>query len=361
MFNEYVRNIEFELTNMCNAGCPMCSRMGSYPGGLSEVVYNSGWKNVSKEVHHHIIDSLVPDKVDAIDYGGCFGDPLIHPNIFELLEYTSRFNIYQEVQTNASLQTVGFWKNAAKLKNLRIWFHIDGLEDTNHLYRRNTNFKKIEKNAKTFLDSGGRGSWVFIVFKHNEHQVEEAQELAKKWGFEEFIIKKTARGFENDSSRYASKKIMTKEGVQKLGYYAPENPKYRADSLEKREKLSVDCYSKKRGTFYVTCEEELHPCCVTGKHAYRFNNTNIEKDNIYNDIKFNVKIDPVNNTFNDLVKNYNNLQETFEENWKCNNYKLCDARCGTNITSQKDHIAFSQGGHSKRFPGWEGPHNLRNL
>ncbi len=360
MFNDYVRNIEFELTNMCNAGCTMCSRVGTYPGGLSEEVYNSGWKNISKNVHHHVIDSLIHEHVEAIDYGGNFGDPLIHPNIFELLEYTSQFNIYQEVQTNASLQTKKFWKNVAKLKNLRIWFHIDGLEDTNHLYRRFTNFKKIENNAKTFLDSGGNGSWVFIVFRHNEHQVEEAQDLAKKWGFDEFIIKKTARGLEKDSSKFAAKDIMTKNGIQKLGYHAPNNPKYRADSLDKKENLPIDCYSKKRGTYYVTCEEEVHPCCITGKHAYRIKHSNIERDNICNDIKFDVRINPVDNTFNNIVKNYNNLQTIFEENWKNKNYKICDKRCGTNITSQKQHISFKDNLGSKRFSGWAGPHNLRN-
>ena len=57
--------------------------------------------------------------------------------------------------------------------------HLDGLEDTNHIYRRYTDWSKIERNAKTFLNAGGKGSWVFIVFKHNEHQVDEAESYLK--------------------------------------------------------------------------------------------------------------------------------------------------------------------------------------
>ena len=91
--------------------------------------------------------------------------------------------IYQEVQTNASLQTDKFWQSVAKIDKLRMWFHLDGLKDTNHIYRRYTNWSKIERNAKTFLDAGGRGSWVFIVFRHNEHQVEEAERFAEDLGF----------------------------------------------------------------------------------------------------------------------------------------------------------------------------------
>ena len=75
MFNAKVRNIEFELTNRCNAGC-LCSRTGTNKGGLSDSVYNSGWKDLSKEVHHHVIDSLRKrHDIESIDYGGCYGDP----------------------------------------------------------------------------------------------------------------------------------------------------------------------------------------------------------------------------------------------------------------------------------------------
>ena len=50
MFNKSVRNIEFELTNRCNAGCPLCSRTGTNKGGLSDPVSNSGWKDVLSKI-----------------------------------------------------------------------------------------------------------------------------------------------------------------------------------------------------------------------------------------------------------------------------------------------------------------------
>mgnify|MGYP003316309925 CR=1 FL=1 len=33
--------------------------------------------------------------------------------------------------------------------------------------------------------------WDFLIFEHNQHQVEKAQELANKWGCEKFVAKKT--------------------------------------------------------------------------------------------------------------------------------------------------------------------------
>jgi hypothetical protein len=72
-------------------------------------------------------------------------------------------------------------------------FNIDGLEDTNHLYRKNTEFVKIIKNAKAYIDAGGRAVWNYIVFEHNQHQIKQAQELSDSLGFQEFKARATGR------------------------------------------------------------------------------------------------------------------------------------------------------------------------
>lgn len=355
MFNPKVRNIEFELTNRCNAACPLCARSGTY-GELSEEMHNSGFRDLSVDVHRHVIDSLDHSAVDALDYGGSYGDPLMHPHVLEILQYGE--GLYQEVQTNASLQTERFWKGAAKIKNLRMWFHLDGLEDTNHLYRVKTKWDKIERNAKTFLDAGGTGSWVFIVWKHNEHQVEEARELAEKWGMDEFIVKKTSRGFEKNNtttSRQVDDKIYT--------YEVPTNPEYQVLHFQEDvRECPISCYSEKRGTFFISCENNLFPCCVTSLQYYKQKYMNVNHiDPLYKDIDFDITIDPQSNTFDTVVNNYNSMESWFKQNWEVRRYKHCAKRCGTNITSNKVHDVFEGGEGTKRPEGWEGPHNIRNM
>ena len=56
-------------------------------------------------------------------------------------------------------------------------------------------FNKVIENAKSYIDAGGRAQWNFIVFKHNEHQVEEAKELSKQLGFYNILIRNTGRFF----------------------------------------------------------------------------------------------------------------------------------------------------------------------
>jgi MoaA/NifB/PqqE/SkfB family radical SAM enzyme len=111
--------------------------------------------------------------------------------------------------TNGSLRNPAWWSRLGAVmreeQNLGNYctFSLDGLEDTNHLYRRNTNWKKIMENAQAFIDAGGIAHWDFIVFEHNEHQVDEARELAIKMGFKNFNVKRTTRWSRYDNNKGA--------------------------------------------------------------------------------------------------------------------------------------------------------------
>jgi hypothetical protein len=72
-------------------------------------------------------------------------------------------------------------------------FAIDGLRDTLAVYRRNVSFDKVVANASAFIDAGGKAEWDFLIFEHNEHQVESARAQAEALGFESFNPKRSAR------------------------------------------------------------------------------------------------------------------------------------------------------------------------
>jgi sulfatase maturation enzyme AslB (radical SAM superfamily) len=89
------------------------------------------------------------------------------------------------MNTNGSARTVDWWRDIAEVlkPNGYVIFSIDGLEDTNHLYRRNTNWEKIISNVNAFIEAGGIAHWEYIVFEHNEHQIDIARDLASSLGF----------------------------------------------------------------------------------------------------------------------------------------------------------------------------------
>ena len=133
---------------------------------------------------------------------GNFGDPCACKEFVDMYEYMREINPNIELacNTNGSLRTQDWWARLGKVITQRpdrtggyCTFSIDGLEDTNHLYRRGTVWKNIMRNAEAFIAAGGEAHWDFIVFEHNEHQVDEARDLAIKMGFKNFNVKRTTR------------------------------------------------------------------------------------------------------------------------------------------------------------------------
>ena len=108
------------------------------------------------------------------------------------------------VHTNGGGRTAEFWHNLgtiSKNKGSTSWdkgrsgitFSIDGLADTNEIYRRKVNWDKLMENVKAYIGAGGLAEWKMLVFDHNKHQVEEAKELSKKLGFVHFSAEVTTR------------------------------------------------------------------------------------------------------------------------------------------------------------------------
>lgn len=103
-----------------------------------------------------------------------------------------------------------WWSRIAPLLGECV-FAIGGLQDTHSLYRRGTDFKTVLRNAQAFIRAGGTATWAFVIFKHNEHQVEEARRLSREMGFLSFRLKKTKRFFEAGKLLQKTK-VCDKEG-----------------------------------------------------------------------------------------------------------------------------------------------------
>jgi hypothetical protein len=135
--------------------------------------------------------------VSAADICGAYGDPILARNLLEIIEYVRSANpkCRLTIFTNGGARSASWWRAlASSLGNCgRVVFAIDGLEDTNAIYRRGVNFGRVVENAKAFIQAGGDAQWDFLVFRHNEHQLERARRLSEQIGFHQFTVKKTAR------------------------------------------------------------------------------------------------------------------------------------------------------------------------
>jgi len=168
---EKITGLHLELTTKCNAACPMCNR------NFKGIVRNKlKMVDLSLDDCKKILNDGFLKQLKLISICGVFGDPINNKHLLNILDYiySVNSNIVINIYTNGSLHDTDWWQNLAKrLKKGRVIFGIDGLDGISELHRCKTNFKKVINNAKSFIDSGGVAQWDYIVFKHNEHQVEE--------------------------------------------------------------------------------------------------------------------------------------------------------------------------------------------
>jgi len=235
-----IKTIHLEVTDKCNAACPMCAR--NINGGEE----NPQLPNVELSLADakKIFEPAFIRQLDRMYMCGNFGDPIAAKDTLEIFRYFRESNpkINLSMMTNGSAKTPSWWRELAAVLDTRgyVTFSVDGLEDTNHLYRQNTVFKKIMQNAEAFIQAGGRARWDYIVFAHNEHQVEEAEALSKSMGFEKFQYKKSARFFSTVSG--VTKEMHQATNRKGLGalLQPPTNPKYRNAALEELSKIASD-------------------------------------------------------------------------------------------------------------------------
>jgi MoaA/NifB/PqqE/SkfB family radical SAM enzyme len=277
---EQIRVVHLEITSKCNASCPMCLR--NICGGAVNPQLPLTELSLADIQKIFPIDFI--RQLQRIYYCGNYGDPIVAQDTLESLKYFKSQNadISLSLFSNGSARSPQWWREVAGLTK-DVHFAIDGLHDTNFLYRRGTNFETIIKNVEAFIQAGGTAIWDFIVFRHNEHQVEEAQKLASDLGFKKINFKKTGRFFSNTRSEVKSHQaVLDKEG--KVEYYLemPINPKFQNQALLKEQELVskygtlekyldqvlIDCKVQAENSIYVSAEGAVFPCCWTANQMY---------------------------------------------------------------------------------------------
>jgi len=230
--------LHLESTDVCQAECPLCSR--STNPAFTDSHSHLSIEQIQAKFGTDIIKSL-----DKMFMCGNYGDPAAGRNTLEIYRYfrSINHNITLGMNTNGALQSVEWWKQLAKIFMLPadyVVFSIDGLEDTNHIYRRNVIWNKLIDNCTSYINAGGNAHWDMLVYKHNQHQVDECMELAKTLGFKWFRAKVSKRAFI--------------DGLEfPVGYESP-----------RIEQGNINCMALQESSVYISATGDVHPCCWLG-------------------------------------------------------------------------------------------------
>lgn len=255
------RKIQFELSSMCNLLCLGCVRTDTANfSEKKEFIINKNY--LSKETFLKIISAKEFESVTHLEFCGTIDDPLMHPEFIELLELALTVRQFRiNIHTNASLRNAEYWKKLAEVlkkhKGHRLNFSLDGLEDTNHIYRQNSTWSKIIENAEAFIAEGGYAIWQFLIFPWNKHQVTSAKKLSEEMKFSEF-------------HQRIDRSVATQLGLEKINVIKRmSNPPQRDGcSIEEINTIlsdkvndNIECNNQEQGMYFVSNEGRLWPCC----------------------------------------------------------------------------------------------------
>jgi MoaA/NifB/PqqE/SkfB family radical SAM enzyme len=244
-FNK-IKEYQLEITTYCNAACPQCPRniQGSHVNPYLPLIH----------LDRSAIDAAFGvdhcQQLNQIFFCGSYGDPIMHPEFLDILQDFRNKNstLWLYVHTNGGVHDADYWQEVATIMNGygQIDFGFDGLNDTLHLYRRNVKYETAMRNARAFINAGGRAQWNYIVFRHNEHQVEQARAISQEYGFFNFLARKTGRFYDHSNERaYPNWPVLDKN--RNIEYYLeePTDPEWRNPSVQK-----IEVIKKMHGSFH---------------------------------------------------------------------------------------------------------------
>lgn len=240
-----IRVVHLEPTDVCQARCPQCARETD--------------RQFDAQQQHHLsvtdLQAVLPvstmRNLHKMFMCGNYGDPAAGRYTLELFRYfrAHQPTIVLGMNSNGGIGSQSWWQELAGILNQNqdfVVFSIDGLADTNHLYRVNVNWARLMKNVQTFIDAGGSAHWDMLIYQHNQHQVELCKELARHMGFRWFRTKVTRRPLVGNLT-------------------LPTNTTSSQDTVTR-----IDCHALSEQSVYIDAQARVSPCCWLGSRQRSF-------------------------------------------------------------------------------------------
>ena len=256
-------SLSIEPTTACNLGCPEC------PSGLKQFSRDTG--TLKAENFNRWLDQLSP----TLSYLNFYfqGEPFIHNDILLFISKASAAGIYTSTSTNAHFITE---KKAEEIVHSgldRILISIDGTtQEVYEQYRVHGSLQKVLDGTKHLVEARKNLNsktphiiFQFLVVRPNEHQIEEAKQLANEYKVDEIRFK-TAQVYDYENGNPLIPTIEKYSRYKRLS-----NGKFIVKSS-----LDNHCWRMWSGAV-VTWDGKVVPCCFDKDATHEMGNLSKEE------------------------------------------------------------------------------------
>ncbi len=226
--------LNLDTQNICNLACPYC------PTGTGLMKRKK--TRLSFERAKRIIDEVKDYVIEIRLYN--WGEPFLNPELFQIIKYAHDQGLYTFVHSNFSIKNEELIDSIIESRLDRLSVSMDGLtQETFQKYRVNGKLDVVLRNIKLLVDARKKSQSQrpfievgFIVFKFNEHELLQLDEMKNQLEINSFYPR---RGFIFDQAMI------------------PTHPKYQPQ-LYVFEDTCHFLYSE----LTVEADGKISPCCT---------------------------------------------------------------------------------------------------
>jgi len=164
-----------ESTNHCNLRCIMC------PTGIGVIQRPKGYMDVG--LFRRIVDEVAPFAPALVLHS--WGEPMMHPQLFEMVRYARTRDLWVETSSNITLLTEDRIRKVLASGMSQLYLAMDGVTSaTYERVRVGANYDKVLRNVERLLElkreTGSRLRIVLQIIGMNETR-EEVAEFVRRW------------------------------------------------------------------------------------------------------------------------------------------------------------------------------------
>ena len=257
----YPSKISIESGNLCNLRCPLC------PTGQQDKSAKKGF--ISFDIFKKIVDEMGQYLTVIRLYN--WGEPMLNKDFLRMVHYAKERGINIKISTNLSMRMEDDQIEALVKAGLeKIYISCNGASSETYLkYHVGGDFDLVMDNMKRLVQKKReipgchtKLVWLFHVFKHNEHEIAAAKELAKKIGVKIKISK-----MRPDMGKEVFE--TTQRALERDRAWMPDNPEFTVVST--KQKKRIGCMLPWTETM-INWDGSVLPCCAVYSEKYAFGN-----------------------------------------------------------------------------------------